>query len=104
MHFAHSFNRKIEAPPLSERTRSTYDATTSSSPCFVRAGFALKPPVVILVTRYWNVFSSGVKSTLMKISLARISRSARMRGSMRKILASTLRRRIDEGVPPGATV
>jgi len=32
---------------------------TSSSPCFVRAGFALKPPVVILVTRYWNVFSSG---------------------------------------------
>ena len=67
VHFAHSFNRKIEASPLSERTRSTFDAMTSSSPCFVRAGFALKPPVVILVTRYWNVFSSGVKSTLMNI-------------------------------------
>ena len=104
MHFAHSFHRKIEASPLSERTRSTFGTMTSSSQCFVRAGFALKPPVVILVTRYWNVFSSGVKSTLMNISLARISRSARMRGSMRKILASTLRRRIDEGAPPGATV
>jgi hypothetical protein len=104
VHFAHSFYRKIEASPLSERTRSTFDAMTSSNPCFVRAGFALKPPVVILVTRYWNVFSSGVKSTLMNISLARISRSAMMRGNMREILASTLRRRIDEGVPPVATV
>ena len=31
MHFAHSFHRKIEAPPLSERTRSTFDTMTSSS-------------------------------------------------------------------------
>ena len=70
VHFAHSFHRKIEAPPLSERTRSIFDTVTSSTPCFVRAGFALKPSVVMPVTRYCNVFSAGVKSMLMNISLA----------------------------------